>query len=391
MRTQVAIIGAGPAGLLLSHLLALEGIESVVLERKSRQAIEETIKAGVLEQWVVDLLQDTGVGDRLMREATFHDGIELRFGRRRHHIDMAGLTGGKKVTIYAQHEVLKDLIAARLAQGGTILFNVRDVRLDNLQGPSPSIAFRLEDGREEILQSDFIAGCDGYHGPSRSYIPNRKEYLRHYPFGWLGILVEAPRAADELVYTNHERGFALLSTRTTDIQRYYLQVDPHDDLEAWPDDRIWDELERRVETEDGFFLPRGRIFQKNIVSVRSFVCETMQYGRLFIAGDAAHTVPPTGAKGLNLAAADVVHLARGLARYYLRGDDQWLDHYTDSCLRRVWRAEHFSWFMTSMLHQLPEHTDIDRKFQQAQLEYVVASEPAAQSLAENYVGLPVDW
>lgn len=391
MRTQVAIIGAGPAGLLLSHLLALEGIESVVLERKSRQAIEETIKAGVLEQWVVDLLQDTGVGDRLMREATFHDGIELRFGRRRHHIDMSGLTGGKKVTIYAQHEVLKDLIAARLSHGGTILFNVRDVRLGDVQGPSPSVSFRLEDGREEILQCDFIAGCDGYHGPSRGYIPNRKEYLRHYPFGWLGILVEAPRAAEELVYTNHERGFALLSTRTPDIQRYYLQVDPHDDLEAWPDDRIWEELERRVETEDGFFLPRGRIFQKNIVSVRSFVCETMQYGRLFIAGDAAHTVPPTGAKGLNLAAADVVHLARGLARYYLRGDDQWLAHYTDACLRRVWRAEHFSWFMTSMLHQLPEHTDIDRKFQQAQLEYIVASEPAAHSLAENYVGLPVDW
>ncbi|MBX5467416.1 MAG: 4-hydroxybenzoate 3-monooxygenase [Firmicutes bacterium] len=391
MRTQVGIIGAGPAGLLLSHLLALEGIESVVLERKSREAVEGTIKAGVLEHWVVDLLRETGVGERLDREATFHDGIELRFLGRGHFIDMRRLTGGKGVTIYAQHEVLKDLIASRLEKGGTLYFGVSGVELDGLNGPHPSIRFRNHEGQPQELVCDFIAGCDGYHGPSRSYIPNRREYLRHYPFGWLGILAEAPPAAPHLIYTNHERGFALLSTRTSKIQRYYLQVDPHDDLAEWPDDRIWDELKARVATEDGFHLVDGPIFQKNIVAMRSFVCETMQYGRLFIAGDAAHTVPPTGAKGLNLAAADVVKLARAFTRYYQHHDDQGLETYSAQCARRVWRAEHFSWFMTTMLHRIPGETEIDRKFQLAQLEYVVRSEASAKSLAENYVGLPPDW
>ncbi|ATY85452.1 4-hydroxybenzoate 3-monooxygenase [Kyrpidia spormannii] len=392
MRTQVGIIGAGPAGLLLSHLLHLEGIESIVIERKTREEIEGTIKAGVLEQWVVDLLRETGVGERMMREGTFHGGIELRFNRKGHRIPIEELTDGKRVTIYAQHEVLKDLIAARLQAGGHIIFNVGDVTLHNIDTSAPKIRFRQDKiGEFQEISCDFIAGCDGYHGPSRSYIPNRKEYLKMYPFGWLGILTEAPVSAPELVYTHHERGFALLSTRTPWIQRYYIQVDPNDNLSNWSDDRIWTELHARVETTDGFQLTDGPIFQKNIVAMRSFVCETMQYGRLFIAGDAAHTVPPTGAKGLNLAAADVLKLSQGLVQYYETGKTDRLNGYSEACLRRVWRAEHFSWFMTTMLHPDPTQSQLEKKLQLAQLEYTVSSRAAATSLAENYVGMPIDW
>lgn len=392
MRTQVGIIGAGPAGLMLSHLLHLQGIESIIIERKTREEIEGTIKAGVLEQWVVDLINETGVGKRLMREGHFHHGIELRFNGQGHRIDMHELTGGKNITVYAQHEVIKDLVAARLEADGKILFNVGDVTLRDLDTSTPKIRFRNDkNGDLQEISCDYIAGCDGYHGPSRHSIPNRKEYLKMYPFGWLGILTEAPPSAPELIYANHDRGFALVSTRTPDIQRLYIQVDPHDDIANWSDDRIWTELHARLETKEGFNLIEGPIFQKSILAMRSFICETMQYGRLYIAGDAAHTVPPTGAKGLNLAVADILNLTRGLAAFYESDNTALLDHYSEACLRRVWRSEHFSWFMTSMLHRHAEDTPIERQFQLAQLEYVASSRAAATSLAENYVGLPTDW
>ncbi len=390
MRTQVGIVGAGPAGLLLSHLLHIDGIESVVLENRSRDAVEATLRAGVLEQSTVDLLGATGVGERMQREGAVHHGIELRFGGRGHRIDLSELTGGKAITLYAQHEVLKDLIAARIEAGGTILFEARDARLSDLDQKTPSIRFD-HGGASQKLACDFVAGCDGFHGVCRPSMPEsaRIEYTRTYPFGWFGILVQAPPSSPELIYTHHPRGFALVSTRSPEIQRLYFQCDPHDDVDNWPEDRIWDEFRARLATDDGWAPREGPVIQKNIVAMRSFVCEPMQYGRLFLAGDAAHIVPPTGAKGLNLAVADVWVLARALAAFYRDGRRDVLEHYSEKALTRVWRAEHFSWWMTSMLHQFPGNDRFQERLQLAELGYVTTSRPKAITLAENYVGLPL--
>lgn len=394
MRIQVGIIGAGPAGLLLSHLLYLQGIESIIIENRTREEIEGTIRAGVLEQGTVDLMNQMGVGARMMKEGHFHEGFELRFNGRGHRINVHELTGGKYVTVYAQHEVIKDLVAARLQTGGQIHFNVGDVSLHDVDTSSPKIRFRPnKDGELQEIECDFIAGCDGFRGPSRPAIPQsvRKEYQKVYPFSWLGILVEAPPSAHELIYANHERGFALVSTRSPQIQRLYLQVDAQDHIDNWSDDRIWSELHARLETRDGFKLLEGPIFQKGIVSMRSFVCDPMQHGRLFLAGDAAHIVPPTGAKGLNLAAADVQVLARGLEAYYKAGKMEILNRCTEICLRRIWKAERFSWFMTTMLHRDQGHTPFERGIQLAELDYVTSSRAASTSLAENYIGLPMEF
>jgi p-hydroxybenzoate 3-monooxygenase len=388
--TQVGIVGAGPAGLLLSHLLHLEGIDSVVIESRSRQEIEATIRAGVLEQATVDLLAASGVGSRMRREGFVHKGIYLRFAGRSHRIDFAELTGGRTIMVYAQHEVIKDLVAARLAAGGKVLFEVKDAAVYDLDTAQPKIRFHHEGCLEE-LACDFIAGCDGFHGITRPSIPSRmrREFTRVYPFGWFGILVEAPPSTDELIYAHHERGFALVSTRSPQIQRLYLQCDPEDEVKNWPDSRIWEELHARLQTVDGWTLAEGRIFQKGIIAMRSFVLEPMNHGRLFLAGDAAHIVPPTGAKGLNLAAADVQVLSRALASYY-SGSEQALKAYSQTALRRVWRAEHFSWWMTSMLHRFHDESAFHHRLQLAELDYVVSSRAKAQTLAENYVGLPLE-
>jgi len=389
VRTQVGIVGAGPAGLLLSHLLHLEGIESVVLENRSRAAVEATLRAGVLEQGTVDLLKATGVGERMQREGAVHHGIELRFAGRGHRIDLSGLTGGKAITLYAQHEVLKDLIAARSAAGGTILFEASDARLCDLDQKTPSIRFDHDGGSRE-LACDFVAGCDGFHGVCRPSMPEsaRTEYTRMYPFGWFGILTQAPPSSPELIYTHHPRGFALVSTRSPDIQRLYFQCDPHDDVDNWPAERIWEEFRLRLATLDGWAPCEGPVLQKNIVAMRSFVCEPMQCGRLFLAGDAAHIVPPTGAKGLNLAVADVWLLSRALTAFYREGRSDLLEHYSETALTRVWRAEHFSSWMTSMLHRFPGNDLFQERLQLAELGYVTTSRPKATTLAENYVGLP---
>jgi p-hydroxybenzoate 3-monooxygenase len=391
MRTRVGIVGAGPAGLLLSHLLHLDGIDSVVIESRSREEIEATIRAGVLEHGTVELLKQTGVGERMQREGFLHEGVYLRFGGRTHRIDFTELTGGRSIMVYAQHEVIKDLVAARLAAGGRILFEVKDASVYDLDTAQPKIRFHDKDSIVEI-SCDFIAGCDGFHGITRPSIPSRmrREFTRVYPFGWFGILVEAPPSTDELIYAHHDRGFALVSTRSPQIQRLYLQCDPNDELKNWPDSRIWEELHARLETGEGWQLAEGRIFQKGIIAMRSFVVEPMRYGRLFLAGDAAHIVPPTGAKGLNLAAADVRVLSKAFASYYRTRDEQSLKDYSATALRRVWRAEHFSWWMTSMLHRFHDETPFHQRLQLAELDYVVTSRAKAQTLAENYVGLPLD-
>jgi p-hydroxybenzoate 3-monooxygenase len=389
-RTQVAIIGAGPAGLLLSHLLHLRGVESVVLEVRSRQAVEATVRAGVLEQGTVDLFVACGVGQRLRREGVVHHGINLRFGGQTHRVDLHGLTGGRAITIYAQHEVLRDLIQAAVDAERPIVFEAHDVRLHDLDTPRPWVTF-CQDGQVEELHCDFIAGCDGFHGVARPSIPAGavQSFRCEYQIGWLGMLVEAPPSTKELIYARHERGFALVSTRSPQLQRLYVQCDPNDDVAAWPDERIWNELDARLATRDDWQLTRGRIFQKCIVSMRSFVAEPMQYGRLYLAGDATHIVPPTGAKGLNLAVADVSVLAPALADYYETGRTERLDAYSGACLPRVWRAQRFSAWMTSALHRLPGMDDYRSRLQLSELEYVVHSSAAATSLAENYVGFPL--
>jgi len=390
MRTQVGIVGAGPAGLLLSHLLDLEGIESVVLEDRSREYVENRVRAGVLEQGTVELLTDTGLGDRLHREALVHRGLELRFDGEGHRIDLSGLTDGRTITIYGQQEVVKDLIAARLGAGGDIRFEVEDVALDGLTTDAPSIAF-THDGERHTLECAVVAGCDGFHGICRKAIPDGvlTAYDRTYPFGWLGILARVGPSSDELVYTNHERGFSLLSVRSPEVCRMYLQCEPDEDTGAWSDDRIWDELQTRTATRNGdFTLKEGPIFEKGVAALRSFVVEPMQYGRLFLAGDAAHIVPATGAKGLNLAVADVRRLSEALARFFGSGDTDLLEGYSDACLRRVWRVQHFSWWMTSMLHRFGADP-YQHKLQISELQYVTSSTAAATTLAENYVGLPL--
>ncbi|TAN78070.1 MAG: 4-hydroxybenzoate 3-monooxygenase [Magnetospirillum sp.] len=387
MRTKVVIIGAGPAGLLLSHLLHLEGIESVVLESRSRHEIESVIRAGVLEQGSADLLTEVGLGERMKREGAVHHGIELRFEGQGHRIDLSGLTGGRAITVYPQHEVIKDLVAARLAVGGDIRFEVSDVVPHGFDGTAPSVRFR-HGGADHEIAGDVIAGCDGFHGVSRRAIPAaaRLESSRKYPFGWFGILVEAPPSAHELIYAHHPRGFALVSTRSPTVQRLYFQCDPADDVANWPDHRIWEELRLRLATDDGWSLTEGRIFQKGIIAMRSFVVEPMRHGRLFLAGDAAHIVPPTGAKGMNLAIADVRLLARALTEHFTAGRDAGLEDYSRTALKRVWRAENFSWRMTSMLHAFGDGDSFQHKIQLAELRNVVDSPAAAAALAENYVG-----
>jgi p-hydroxybenzoate 3-monooxygenase len=391
MKTQVAIVGAGPAGLVLSHLLHLSGIDSVVLETHSRNYVEERVRAGVLEQGTADLLRETGVGERMMRQGLVHHGIDLQFARRRHRIDFADLTGGKGVTVYAQHEVLKDLILARLHAGGRILFDVQDATVHNLQGPWPKIRFRQSHADKE-LQCDFIGGCDGFHGICRPSIPEGvlKTFDKVYPFAWLGILAEAPPSSQELIYAHHERGFALLSMRSPTISRLYLQCAPDEDIANWPDERIWRELHTRMEVVEGWKLTEGPVLQKGITGMRSFVVEPMQYGRLFLAGDSAHIVPPTGAKGLNLAVADVRVLAAAIAEFYRSGGTDLLEGYSAKCLRRVWKVQRFSWWMTSMLHRFADDNAFDVRRQLAELDYVTSSRAASETLAENYVGLPFE-
>jgi p-hydroxybenzoate 3-monooxygenase len=389
VRTQVGIVGAGPAGLTLSHLLAEAGIDSVIIETRTRAAIEETIRAGVLEQGTVDLLRETGVGARALAEGTKHDGIRLRFGGRGHRIDFAGLVG-RSVWLYPQHEVLKDLIGARLAAGADIRFAASDVSLLDVTSHKPGLSFTDADGTAVELRCDIIAGCDGSAGISKWAIPDveRTDYFRTYPFGWFGILVEAAPSAPELIYAHSERGFALISTRTPEVQRMYFQCDPEENPDGWSDDRIWAELQARVAGE-GFELTEGPIFQRGVIPMRSHVCDPMRYGRLFLAGDVAHTVPPTGAKGLNLAVADVAVLARALESYFVNGSTERLDTYDAVASRRVWRAQHFSWWMTSMLHTHPDSSPFDLRRQLGELDMVVNSTAGATYLAEAYTGWPI--
>lgn len=390
IRTQVGIVGAGPAGLVLSHLLYLEGIESVVVENRSRQYVEERVRAGVLEQGTVDLLAEMGVGERMKKEGLVHYGIELRFGGQGHRIDFKELTGGKGITIYAQHEVLKDLNNARTAAGGQVHFDVEEVRVNEVDSRQPTVHYR-KNGDEYELACDFIAGCDGFHGICRPSIPSGvlTVFEREYPFGWLGILAEAPPSTDELIYAYHDRGFALHSMRTPQISRLYLQCQPDEDINDWSDEAIWQELQIRL-ASDGWKLTEGPVLQKGVTGMRSFVVEPMQYGRLFLAGDSAHIVPPTGAKGLNLAVADVRVLSRALVHFYKTGDQSRLNDYSRTCLQRVWKVQRFSWWMTSMLHCFPDENPFDQRRQLAELSYVTTSRAAAQTLAENYVGLPWD-
>jgi p-hydroxybenzoate 3-monooxygenase len=390
-RTQVAIIGAGPAGLLLGQLLGRAGVETVIVERRSRTYCEARIRAGVLEQATRELLIEAGVGERMRREGLVHGGIRLHFDAESHRIAIDELTGGRTVTIYGQTEVVKDLIAARLASGAPIVFDAADVRVEGVGGDAPVVSYRTGDSTAE-LHADFVAGCDGFHGVCRTLAgaDAQDTWEREYPFAWLGILADVPPSTDELIYARHPRGFALHSMRSETVSRLYLQVAPDEDPEAWSDDRIWDELAVRLHA-DGFTLQPGPIREKSVTPMRSFVAAPMRHGRLLLAGDAAHIVPPTGAKGLNLAVADVAVLADAFDAHYATGSDTSLDEYSDRCLRRVWRAQHFSWWMTSMLHVDPGDDAYGAQLARSQLRYVCTSAAAATTLAENYVGLPHEF
>ena len=391
-RTQVGIVGAGPAGLLLAHLLARRGIDSIIVEDRSRDYVENRVRAGVLEQGTVDTLIEVGVSERMLREGLVHNGIEIRFNRQRHRIDFPSQTGGKRITVYGQGEVVKDLIDARLDAGDPIHFEVEATSVHDFDGDQPQIRYR-KDGDEHEIACDFIAGCDGFHGICRQGFPEGAliVYERVYPYAWLGILSESTPPADEVSYCDSERGFALLSLRSPTLSRLYVQVDPDEDIDNWPDERFWEELELRTATGDGDdHIPVGPVLQKGITPMRSFVVEPMRCGRLFLAGDSAHIVPPTGAKGMNLAVADTRYLAEALAAFYKTGDTSLLDGYSARCLRRIWKAQRFSWWMTTMLHLGPDDTPFDRRRQIAELDYVTSSEAAMRTLAENYVGLPFD-
>ena len=388
-RTQVGIVGAGPAGLTLGHLLHLHDIDTVILEDRSREYVEARVRAGVIEQGIVDLLTVAGAGERLHREGLVHHDIELQFAGERHRIPLSDLTDGRAIVIYGQTEVVKDLIGLRLESGRPLHFDVGDVSVHDLESERPRIRYRHE-GRDEEIECDVIAGCDGFHGICRPSVPAGvlSEFSREYPFGWLGILAEVGPSNDELVYAHHDRGFALLSLRSPELSRLYVQCRPDEELAEWPDDRIWAELQLRLGLE-GWTLAEGPIVEKGVTGMRSYVCEPMRYGRLFLAGDAAHIVPPTGAKGLNLALHDVLVLAESITHLVETGSTTGLDAYSDTCLRRVWRAEHFSWWMTQMLHRADDQDDFDLRLQLSQLRYVTTSHAAATSLAENYVGLVV--
>jgi p-hydroxybenzoate 3-monooxygenase len=390
-RTQVGIVGAGPAGLLLAHLLHLEGIDSVILEARSRSYIEHRVRAGVVEQGAADLLRASGLGDRMDRESLVHRGIELRFAGEGHRIDLSGLTGGKAVTVYGQHELVKDMVAARLATGRPLVFEAEDVTPVGIDSAHPRLLYR-KDGEAHELHCDVVAGCDGFHGVCRASIPQDRLtlYERVYPFAWLGILAEAPPVSDELIYAHHDDGFALFSMRSPSVSRLYLQVAPDEDIANWPARRIWDELHIRLQGGGSGHVNEGPVLQKGITGMRSFVCEPMRHGRLFLAGDAAHIVPPTGAKGMNLAIADIRLLSRALTAFFRDGSETLLDAYSAACLRRIWKAQRFSWWMTSMLHQWSDASGFDRRRQLAELDYVTSSTAAATALAENYVGLPYE-
>jgi p-hydroxybenzoate 3-monooxygenase len=378
-------VGAGPAGLLLAHLLHLDGVESVVLEARDREYVEHRVRAGVLEQGTMDTLREAGVGERMDRQGAIHEGIELRYHGEGHRIDFAELVG-RAIMVYGQQEVVKDLIDRRQADGLPLHFEVEDVRVDP---DTPLVRYRHV-GAEHEIRCRAIAGCDGFHGVCRDAIPAGvlSERTREYPFGWLGILAEVAPSTEELIYAHHERGFALHSLRSPKLSRLYVQVDPHDDIENWPDERIWQELHARLARDDGWKLKEGPIIEKGITPMRSFLVEPMQHGRLYLAGDAAHIVPPTGAKGLNLAVADVRVLARALSDWLHKGDERGLEAYSHTCLQRVWRVQQFSWWMTSMLHRFPEEDDIQARLQIAELDYVTSSRAASTMLAENYTGIP---
>ena len=390
-RTQVGIVGAGPAGLLLGQLLHLNGIDSVIVENRSRDYVVDRVRAGVLEQGTVDLLLAMGVGAGVTRDGLRHDGLYISFQGERHRIDMSHLTGGKAITVYGQNAVVRDLIEARLTTTRPLYFEAEDVSVSGLESSQPVIRFR-HGGAERELRCDFIAGCDGFHGICRPSIPDGvlTVYERAYPFGWLGILAEAAPSCDELVYTYHERGFALFSMRSPTVTRLYFQVPPEEQIERWSDASIWDEMLARMTTRDGWKPNVGRIVQKSVTPMRSFVAAPMRYGRLFLAGDAAHIVPPTGAKGLNLAASDVVVLGRALKAFYEQGRTEWLDEYSTVCMRRVWKAQRFSWWMTSTLHRAPDESAFDHQRRIADLDYLTSSRAAMTSLAEQYVGLPAE-
>ncbi|MBA2949880.1 4-hydroxybenzoate 3-monooxygenase [Streptomyces himalayensis] len=391
MRTTVGIIGAGPAGLLLARLLHNAGIDSVVLESRDRAYVEHRQRAGILEQGTVDVLREAGAGERMDREGLPHDGIELRFDRRRHRVDFPALTGGRSVMVYAQTEVCKDLIALQLKAGGPLLFEAEALAVEGADTDSPRVRFRHE-GREDVLECDYVVGCDGFWGVARKAVPAElsQVFERAYPFGWLGILADVPPSHDELVYARHDRGFALLSMRSPSVSRLYLQVPEGTDAQEWSDEEIWDELERRFETDDDWRLERGPITQKSVTPMRSFVHEPMRHGRLFLAGDAAHIVPPTGAKGLNLAVGDVVTFARALIEFRATGDATRLDSYSETCLRRVWQAERFSYAMTTMLHRAPDATPFDDRIQLARLDRITTARSAETDLAEGYTGFLLD-
>ncbi|MFJ4205977.1 4-hydroxybenzoate 3-monooxygenase [Streptomyces sviceus] len=389
MRTTVGIIGAGPAGLLLARLLHHAGIDSVVLESRDRAYVEQRQRAGILEQGTVDVLRAVGAGERMDREGLPHDGIELRYDRKRHRVDFPALTGGRSVMVYAQTEVCKDLIDLQLKDGGPLLFEAEALAVEGADTDTPRVRFRHE-GREDVLECEYVVGCDGFWGVARRAIPVEltRVFERTYPFAWLGILADVPPSHDELVYARHDRGFALLSMRSPSVSRLYLQVPEGTEAESWDDEAIWDELERRFETDDDWSLERGPITQKSVTPMRSYVHEPMRHGRLFLAGDAAHIVPPTGAKGLNLAVGDVVTFARALTHEKETGSAERLDAYSETCLRRVWQAERFSYDMTSLLHRAPDATPFEDRMQSARLERIAGARAAETDLAEGYTGFP---
>ncbi len=391
MRTQVAIIGAGPSGLLLGQLLHRQGIEAMILERRSAEYVLGRIRAGVLEHVAVSLLEAAGCAGRLHAEGLVHHGVWLSFRGARHRIDLSGPTGGKSVVVYGQTEVTRDLMEARAAAGAVTRYEAEDVLPLDFDGSHPRVSF-LHEGRSQELECDFIIGCDGFHGVSRTSVPAStiRTYERIYPAGWLGILADVPPCNDELVYVNHERGFALCSMRSPTRSRYYVQCAADEPIEAWSDERFWDELRRRLDDETAAGLVTGPSIEKSVAPLRSFVAEPLRFGRLFLVGDAAHIVPPTGAKGLNLAASDVGYLFRGLVEHYREGSNAGLDAYSAKALARIWKAERFSWWMTMLLHKFPEQGAFERRMQLAELEYLVESSAARAALAENYVGLDAD-